>query len=113
MQLQNSKKQQKQRESEGQGKRKNTESSKGEEGGKVETEDKENGAEGGESVRRREKEIGEKEERGREGVVLKSRRSLNFPRSDVKLVKSPTVKITRLPSSLRQSGFAKSIATSN
>ena len=110
VQLQNSKKQQKQRESEKQGKRKSTESSKGEERDKMELDDKENGAEGGEDLRRTEKEIGEKEEREGRGVVLKSQRSLNFPRSDVKLVKSPTVKITRLPSSLsrkRQGGFAK------
>ena len=87
------------------------ESGKGEEGGKMMMDDKEN-AEGGESVRRREKESGgERGRRGEEGAaVLKSRRSLNFPRSDVRLVKSPTVKITRLPSSLSRktpSGFAK------
>ena len=74
-------------------------------------EDKENGAEDGENLgRRREKERGGRSEG--EGV-LKSRRSLNFPRSDVRLVKSPTVKITRLPLSLSsrkgQSGFNKSM----
>lgn len=111
MQLQNSKKQQKRRESEEQGKRKSTESGKGEEGGKMVMEDKEN-AEGGASVREREKEGGWERGRSEGGsaVVMKSRRSLNFPRSDVRLVKSPTVKITRLPSSLSrksQGGFAK------
>ena len=92
VQLQNSKKQQKKRESEEQGKRKSTDSSKGEEREKTKTEDKENGAEDGENLRRREK--------ASEGVLLNSQRSLNFPRSDVRLVKSPTVKITRLPSSV-------------
>lgn len=111
MQLQNSKKQQKQRESEEQGKRRSTESGKGEGGRKMVMEDKEN-AEGGVSVRKKEKEDGGERGRSEGGgtVVLKSRRSLNFPRSDVRLVKSPTVKITRLSSSLshkRQSGFAK------
>lgn len=102
VQLQNNKKQQKERENEEQGKRKSTTEgggSKGEEErGKMVMEDKENGAEGGENLgRRREKERGGRSEG--EGM-LKSRRSLNFPRSDVKLVKSPTVKITRLPLSL-------------
>ena len=100
VQLQNNKKQQKERENEEQGKRKSTEGgSKGEEErAKMVMEDKENGAEGGENLgRRREKERGGRSEG--EGM-LKSRRSLNFPRSDVKLVKSPTVKITRLPLSL-------------
>ena len=97
--------------------------SKGEEErGKMVMEDKENGAEGGENLgRRREKEGGGRKtvERGgrSEGEgVLKSRRSLNFPRSDVRLVKSPTVKITRLPSSLSsrkgQSGFTKPVPPS-
>lgn len=121
MQIQNSKKQQKERESEEQGKRKSTEGGRGEEGGKMEMEDKENGAEeGGENLRRREvKERGGKilqvdRGSGEDAVaVLKSRRSLNFPRSDVRLVKSPTVKITRLPPSLsrkREGGFAKPVA---
>lgn len=41
-------------------------------------------------------------------VKLKSRRSLQFVRNDVRMVKSPTVKITRISSShQRHSGFAK------
>jgi hypothetical protein len=119
VQLQNNKKQQKERESEEKGKRKSTEveGGKGEgEREKMVVEDKENGAGGGENLgRRREKESGARKTVEREGRsegegVLKSRRSLNFPRSDVRLVKSPTVKITRLLSSLsrkRQGGFDK------
>ena len=42
-------------------------------------------------------------------VTLKSRRSLKFPRTDVKTVKSPTVKITRIASRQRHVGFPKTL----
>ena len=105
VQLQN-KKQQKQRENEGQKRKDSFGSCKGEEGGKTLTSsEKENGAENGDN--RTEGEIGGQElSMGRDGgVVLKSRRSLQFPRNDVRMIKSPTVKITRV--SPRQRQFAK------
>ena len=91
----------------------------GEEREKMLTDEKENGAEtissgDGSSRQRRESNrlstvvghSGGEEEEGAM-VVLKSKRSLQFPRNDVRTVKSPTVKITKVTSHQRQSGFAK------
>lgn len=93
----------------------------GEEREKMLIDEKENGAEtigsgDGSSRQRRESNrlstvvghSGGEEEEGTM-VVLKSKRSLQFPRNDVRTVKSPTVKITKVTSRQRQSGFAKTL----
>lgn len=101
VQLQNSKKQQKQRESEEEQKRKSVESGQGEEGETTITEDKENGVEGGGNSKR-EKPSLERRSGGQGVPILKSRRSLNFPRTNIRLVKSPAVKITKISSLSRR-----------
>ena len=107
-QLQN-KKQQKLKENEEQ-KRKDVDGGRGEEEGERVSEEKENKGEGGGDERGREKrESGKLSSASKscDGVMFKSRRSLQFTRSDVRTAKSPTVKITRISSRQRQTSFSK------
>ena len=108
VQLQN-KKQQKQREREEQRKKDSIGSCNGGEEEEIQkvaaNGEKENGGDTNvcDKRGREEKEIQTKVMVGRDGTKLKSRRSLQFPRNDVRTIKSPTVKITRISSHQRQS----------
>ena len=57
----------------------------------------------------KEGESGTKRSKSDIGAILKSRRSLQFPRNDVRTVKSPTVELTKISSRQMQIGFPKSL----